>query len=63
MQPLSAYRIVATKRADAKYHAGERIEGITMWDGISSIYVVTLESGEHRYVSDLDHIEVLEKAA
>ena len=50
---LRTYSIRATKR-----DTGEVIEGITKWDGISSIYAITTTDGEVRYASVLDKVEM-----
>lgn len=58
MYELRNYRIRATVR-----DTGEVIEGMTRWDGISSIYAIEATDGEIRYVSVLDKIEKEEVCA
>lgn len=49
------YHIVAVKRK-----TGERIEGTTRWDGLSSLYTVETPEGR-KIVSVLDDIQVLDR--
>ena len=53
--PKRKYAIVATKS-----RTGERVEGITTWDGLSCLYYVRTAAGENKIVSDLDDISKFE---
>jgi hypothetical protein len=54
--PQWKYAIVATKS-----RTGERVEGVTTWDGLSCLYYVRTVTGETKIVSDLDDITTFQR--